>query len=89
MNRIPLKLKHLTFALALTSVSALYAANTKKTVTQVESSVTIDEAVDYHISSSTPFAVSGSIDITNPEAVVVLTGLNRPLSYPHISNLSK
>lgn len=75
MNKIPFKLRQLMLAFALASMSAGYAANPVKTVAQVESAVTISEAVDYHISGSEPFAVSGSVDITNPEAVLIFDGL--------------
>ncbi|MCM1311364.1 MAG: glycoside hydrolase family protein [Roseburia sp.] len=68
-------MRHLMAAFALTSMSMAYAANPVKSVAQVESAVTIDEAVDYHISGTAPFAVAGSVDLTNPEAVLVFDGL--------------
>ncbi|MBQ7470989.1 MAG: T9SS type A sorting domain-containing protein [Prevotella sp.] len=50
----------------------LWAANTVTTVEQVTSAVTLSDNVDYHITSTTPFAVTGSIDIANEKAVVIL-----------------
>lgn len=56
----------------------LLAANTSKTVSQVTSSVTLSEDVDYHISGTTPFATTGSIDITNTEHAVVIFDAVKP-----------
>ena len=45
------------------------AANTKQTVTQVTTAVSLTADVDYHITSTTPFTTTGSIDIvTAPTA---------------------
>ena len=57
----------------LLGVSALsFADNETQTVAQVTAPVTLSGSVDYHISSATPFATTGSIDITNPEKAVVI-----------------
>jgi hypothetical protein len=60
---------------AVTFATAIYAANPSKTVSQVTSATTISEAVDYHITSTTPFATAGSIDIQNPDAVVIFDNI--------------
>lgn len=75
MNKIPFKLRHLMLAFALTSMSAAYAVNPVKNVTQVASAVTLDEAVDYQITGTDPFAVAGSIDIANADAAVIFANI--------------
>lgn len=60
----------LALALMLSSLS-LQAANTVESVSQVSSAITLNDDVDYHISSSTPFANGGSINITNTNHAIV------------------
>ena len=55
-----------------------YAANTKTTVKQVTGTVTLTDDVDYHISSGTPFATTGSIDIVNTDHAVVFLDSVKP-----------
>lgn len=62
-------------ALAIMSASFIFAANTTQTVSQVTSAVSLTTAVDYHITSTTPFATAGSIDIQNPDATVVFDNI--------------
>lgn len=55
-----------------------------KTTTQVTAAVTLSEDVDYVITGTSPFAVTGSIDITNTDHAVVILENIRPskaLSY--------
>lgn len=79
-------MKHLLRILALffaTGVSS-FAKNTVRTITQVTSAVTLSEDVDYVITGASPFAVTGSIDITNTDHAVVILENIRPskaLSY--------
>ncbi len=47
-------------------------ANTVETVSQVSGTVTISAAVDYVITSPTPFAAGAVVDITNTEHAVVI-----------------
>ncbi len=54
------------------------AANTKKTVTQVSTTVSLTDDVDYHISSTTPFTATGSIDIVNTDHAVVILDAVKP-----------
>ena len=54
------------------------AANTKQTVTQVTTTVSLTADVDYHITSAEPFATTGSIDIINTEHAVVIFDALRP-----------
>lgn len=56
----------------------LLAANTITTVEQVTNAVTLSDDVDYHITSTTPFTTTGSIDITNTEHAVVIIDNLRP-----------
>lgn len=56
----------------------LWAGNTTTTVSQVTAAVTLSEDVDYHITSTTPFTTTGSIDITNTEHAVVIIDNLRP-----------
>lgn len=53
----------------------MWAANTVTTVGQVTEAVTLSDEVDYHITSTTPFAVTGSIEIANEKAVVIFDNL--------------
>ncbi len=67
----------------LTALSALLpatmiAANTTTTVEQVVESVTVDDDVDYVITSDTPFTTTGSVNITNTDHAVVIIQAARP-----------
>lgn len=73
-NLLP-TLRKLLMILAIASTSSIFAANTTKTVSQVTSAVSLTEAVDYHITNTTPFATAGSIDIQNPDAVVIIDNI--------------
>lgn len=71
-----MKLRNLTFAWLIALGLSAYAQNTIKTVEQVVEAVTLTDAVDYTItSSSTPFATAGSVDIQNPDAAVVFENI--------------
>ncbi len=79
-----MRTKILTLALAVSLSHAASAKNTTTKVEQVTTAVTLDEDVDYVITSDTPFSVTGSIDITNTDhAVVIFEGLrpSEALSY--------
>lgn len=54
------------------------AANTKRTVGQVTEPMTLTDDVDFHITSSDPFATTGSIDIVNTEHAVVFLDEVKP-----------
>lgn len=76
-------MKHLTLlSLSLiASLTAAWADNSVKTVTQVSEAVTISDDVDYHISSETPFTATGSVNITNTDhAVLILDALKPSLA---------
>ena len=66
-----MKTQLLTFALALALGQTAIAKNTTQKIAQVTSSVTLNEDVDYIVTGTTPFASSGSINITNTEHAVV------------------
>ena len=51
-------------------VVCCWPANTKQEVSQVTTSVSLTTAVDYTITSTTPFTTTGSVNIENDEAVV-------------------
>lgn len=72
-------MKRFTFAiLMLTTLLPIAAANQVTTVEQVTGTITLSEDVDYHITSTEPFATTGSIDITNTEHAVVIIDNLRP-----------
>ena len=75
MTKLLPTLRKSLMILAIASTSSIFAANTTKTVSQVTSAVSLTEAVDYHITNTTPFATAGSIDIQNPEATVVFENI--------------
>ena len=52
-----------------------FAGNETVTVSQVTEAVVLTEAVDYVITSSTPFTSAGSIDIQNSDAVVIFSAV--------------
>ena len=56
----------------------LSAANTKTTVEQVTGTVELTDDVDYHITSSEPFATTGSINFINTEHAVVFLDNLKP-----------
>jgi hypothetical protein len=62
----------LTIALALAAFLPAWAGNTSTTVEQVTEAVALTEDVDYHITSTTPFSETGSIDITNTDHAVII-----------------
>lgn len=65
----------LLFSLVLTAASAV---NTKTTVEQVTTAVTLTDDVDYHITSAEPFTSTGSLDIKNVDQAVVVFDNLRP-----------
>lgn len=71
-----MKLKQLTFALLMTLGLAANAQNEVQKTEQVTGTVTLTEAVDYTItSSSEPFTTMASIDIQNLDATVVFENI--------------
>lgn len=63
-----------------------FARNTITTVAQVTSAVTLSEDVDYVITGTEPFAVTGAIDITNTEhAVVILENIRPSKALPYLT----
>lgn len=60
-------------AAALTVFAAVvFGENTTSTVDQVSVAVTLNSAVDYHISSTEPFTATGSVDIANTNHAVLI-----------------
>lgn len=55
-----------------------HAANSTTTVEQVSSAVTVSQDVDYVITSTTPFATAGSVNITNTDHAVVIIKSVKP-----------
>lgn len=70
--------KLLLLSLLAIAMMPLRAGNTTVIVEQVTNAVTLSEDVDYHITSTTPFTTTGSIDITNTEHAVVIIDNIRP-----------
>ncbi|MCR5180843.1 MAG: hypothetical protein K6C30_06465 [Bacteroidaceae bacterium] len=68
----------ISLALAACSSSLLWASNTTTTVAQVTEAVELSSDVDYHITSTTPFTTTGSLNITNREHAVVIFDNLRP-----------
>ena len=73
-----MKIKQLTCALLLAIGLAANAANTVTTISQVTSEVTLDNNVDYVITSTTPFSENGKVNITNTEHAVLIIQSIRP-----------
>lgn len=68
-----------TVVFLLFSMVALLAdaaeRNSTTTVSQVSRSVTVSTAVDYQVTSATPFTSTGSVNITNDKAVLILASV--------------
>ncbi len=54
------------------------ADNTTQTVEQVTNAVTLDKDVDYHITSTTPFTATGSINLTDTAHAVIIFDALKP-----------
>ena len=77
-HRITRKSLIITVFLLLSWVALLADAaerNTTTTVSQVSRSVTVSTAVDYKVTSATPFTSAGSVNITNDRAVLILASV--------------
>ena len=68
----------LTLAIMLVCIPSNAWANAKKTVAQVTTAVTINEDVDYIVTSDTPFTDDGSVNITNTEHAVLILQAVKP-----------
>lgn len=67
---------------------SMFADNTSQTVKEVTGSVILDGEVDYHISSTTPFTTTGSINITNTDhATVIFDNLLPSKAVKFLSNV--
>lgn len=64
-------MKNILLALMLLLTFQARAVNKVVSVAQVTESVSISEAIDYHVTSYTPFTTAGSIDLQNEDAAVV------------------
>ena len=77
-----MKQRIVTFMMGLVLLMSLppcgFAANTKTTVEQVTTAVTIDTDCDYTVTSATPFGSDGVIDIANTEHAVVILSNVKP-----------
>ena len=62
--------KNFLLALLLMA-SSLSFGNTVQTVTQVTSSVTIDDGIDYVVTSKTPFTASGEVNINGTSTLIL------------------
>ena len=65
-------------AVLLASALTASAANTKQSVQQVASAVTVTADVDYTVTSATPFADGGSVNIANTEHAVLILSKVKP-----------
>ena len=73
----------LAVILSLT-LQPLRAANTKKTVEQVTTSVEVVDDVDYIVTSATPFTSEGIVNITNTDHAVVILQNVKPSKAIHL-----
>ncbi len=67
-----MKLRSFMLSLLLGVSALMFADNTQQSVAQVTEPVTIGEKVDYHITSATPFATAGSIELSSTQRSVVI-----------------
>lgn len=82
-------MRTILFTISLLASVVCYGANSQRTVTQVSTSVVLSSSVDYHITSTTPFTDSGSIDIqaTN-HAVVIFDNLRPSKALTQLSHIT-
>jgi len=73
-----MKLRQLTLTVLTALSLSAQAANEKQTVSQVTNAVTLTSNVDYVITSDTPFATSGSVNIENTDHAVVIISSIKP-----------
>ena len=80
MNRIRQYMRRVMVALMLLSCMAVssWAANTKTTVEQVTSTITLSNDVDYIVTNTTPFSESGLVNITNTDHAVLILAEVKP-----------
>ena len=79
----------LSCALIMMAFMPLWADNKSTTVAQVAEAVTLADDVDFHITSTTPFAAGGSIDITNLDhAVIIFDNLKPSLALKQLSHIT-
>jgi hypothetical protein len=71
-------IKSLAAALLLAVSIGAIGANTKQTVSQVSSSVSITDDCDYIVTSTKPFADEGIVDIQNTEHAVLILKAVKP-----------
>lgn len=63
---------------AVATCLTAWADNTSTSVEQVTTNIELSDDVDYHITSSTPFTTTGSINITNTNHAVVILDNVKP-----------
>ena len=73
-----MKNKLLSFAMLVALSSSVPAKNTVTKISQVTASVVLTDDIDYVITGSEPFTVTGSINIKNKEHAVVILENIRP-----------
>ena len=73
-----MKLRKISIALSILMALSAQAVNTKQTVSQVSDAVKLTTDIDYIVSSTTPFATTGSVDIANTEHAVVIISSIKP-----------
>ncbi len=84
-------MKRLFLPIILACIASIstWAANKSTTVEQVAEAVTLADDVDFHITSATPFATGGSIDITNLDhAVIIFDNLKPSLALKQLSHIT-
>lgn len=66
-------MRRISIILGLIALScSIFAANKVTTVNQVSEPVTLMDNIDYVISSTTPFAEGGMVNITNTDHAVLI-----------------
>lgn len=71
-------MRKLLLSLLTILMMPVMADNKTTTVNQVTNAVTLSDDVDYHVTSTTPFTTTGSIDIANIDHAVVILDNLRP-----------
>ena len=68
----------ITLALLVLMSSAIWAANTKSTVSQVTSSVVVNTDIDYVVTGEIPFTDNGIVDLTKTDHAVLILERIKP-----------
>ena len=78
MKKVLIRGMLMALSLILTTSLTAWSANQKTTVSQVTTSISLTNDVDYVVSSATPFGNNGVVNIVNTEHAVLILDAVKP-----------